>query len=161
MAGFQRLRLTFREIQRYREAFKFLIAFWLYNDGISTVIIMAAIFGAEVNIGHSTLIGAILVVQFVGIPFSVLYGRLAKHVGAKTSILIGLAVYTGIVIGGYFLRTPLHFWILAFLVGTVQGGTQGLSRSLFGSMIPHFRTAEFFGFYDVIVCSPLIPGNKG
>jgi UMF1 family MFS transporter len=148
-AGFQRLRSTFREMKQFREAFKFLIAFWLYNDGISTIIVMAVIFGAEVGIGQSTLIGAILAVQFVGIPFTVLYGHLAKRLGTKNSILLGLVVYTVIAIGGYFLRTALHFWILAFLVGTVQGGTQALSRSLFGSIIPRFRTAEFFGFYDV------------
>jgi len=148
-AGFQRLSTTFGEIKKFREAFKFLIAFWIYNDGIGTIIIMAVIFGAEIGIGQSTLIGAILAVQFVGIPFTILFGYLAKRLGAKNSVLLGLMIYTGIAIGGYFLRTGLHFWILAFMVGAVQGGTQALSRSLFGSMIPRFRTAEFFGFYDV------------
>ncbi|MBW2056620.1 MAG: MFS transporter [Deltaproteobacteria bacterium] len=165
-AGFQRLASTLREIRRFREAFKFLIAFWLYNDGIGTIIVMAVIFGAEVNIGQSTLIGAILAVQFIGFPCSILYGLLARRLGAKNSILLGLVVYTGIAIGGYFLKTALHFWILAFLVGTVQGGTQALSRSLFGSMIPRFRTAEFFGFYDVSskfagILGPLIFGIVG
>ena len=165
-AGFQRIRKTFREVRRFREAFTFLVAFWLYNDGIGTIIVMAVIFGAEVNIGSSTLIGAILLVQFIGFPFSILYGRLAKRVGAKNAILFGLVVYTGIAIGGYFLRTPLHFWILAFLVGTVQGGTQALSRSLFATMIPRFQTAEFFGFYDVSakfsgILGPLLFGIVG
>jgi UMF1 family MFS transporter len=166
IAGIQRLRSTFREIKTYREAFKFLIAYWLYNDGIGTIIVMAVIFGAEIGIGQSALIGAILAVQFVGIPFSILYGYLAKRLGAKNSILIGLMVYTSIAIGGYFLRTALHFWILAFMVGMVQGGTQALSRSLFGSMIPRFRTAEFFGFYDVSskfagILGPLLFGVVG
>ena len=166
MAGFQRLRSTFREVKQFREAFKFLIAFWLYNDGIGTIIVMAVIFGAEVNIGQSTLIGAILAVQFIGFPFTILYGRLPKRLGTKNSILVGLVVYTVIAIGGYFLRTALHFWILAFLVGMVQGGTQALSRSLFGSMIPRFRTAEFFGFYDVSskfagILGPLLFGIVG
>ncbi len=165
-ASFQRLRATFGEVKKFREAFKFLIAFWLYNDGISTIIVMAVIFGAEVGIGQSTLIGAILAVQFVGIPFTVLYGYLAKRLGTKNSILLGLVVYTVIAIGGYFLRTALHFWILAFLVGTVQGGTQALSRSLFGSIIPRLRTAEFFGFYDVSskfagILGPLLFGIVG
>ncbi len=165
-AGFQRLRSTFREVKKFRQALKFLIAFWLYNDGVSTIIIMAVIFGAEVGIGQSTLIGAILAVQFIGIPFTVLYGHLAKRLGAKNSILLGLAVYTVIAIGGYFLRTGLHFWILAFLVGMVQGGTQALSRSLFGSIIPRFRTAEFFGFYNVSskfagILGPLLFGIVG
>lgn len=148
-AGFQRLGRTFRGIRRYQELFKFLIAFWLYNDGIGTIIIMAAIFGAEIGIGTTSLIGAILAVQFLGIPFSFAFGWLARRFGTKRSILLALGVYTVIAIGGYFMQTGLHFWILAFLVATVQGGSQALSRSLFGRMAPKAKTAEFFGFYDV------------
>ncbi|HEY68764.1 MAG: MFS transporter [Chloroflexi bacterium] len=148
-AGFQRLRRTFHEIRRYRELFKFLIAFWLYNDGIGTIITMAVIFGKEIGIGTTDLIGAILAVQFIGIPFSFAFGWLARRLGAKRSIMLALGVYTIIAIGGYFMQSGLHFWILAFLVATVQGGSQALSRSLFGRMAPRAKTAEFFGFYDV------------
>jgi UMF1 family MFS transporter len=148
-ASLQRLSLTFHNIRQYREAFKFLIAFWLFNDGIGTIISMAVIFGAEINIPQAHLIGSILAVQFIGIPFSILFGRLAGRMGTKRAIFLGLAVYTGISIGGYFIQTALHFWILAVLVGFVQGGTQALSRSLFGTMIPKSRSAEFFSFYDV------------
>ena len=148
-ASLQRLSLTFHNIRQYREAFKFLIAFWLFNDGIGTIISMAVIFGAEINIPQAHLIGSILAVQFIGIPFSILFGRLAGRMGTKRSIFLGLAVYTGISIGGYFIQTALHFWILAVLVGFVQGGTQALSRSLFGTMVPKSRSAEFFSFYDV------------
>lgn len=148
-ASLQRLSLTYHNIRRYREAFKFLMAFWLYNDGIGTIISMAVIFGAEINIDQGHLIGAILAVQFVGIPFSILFGRLAGKIGPRNAIFIGLAIYTGIAIGGYFIQTALHFWILAVLVGFVQGGTQALSRSLFGTLIPKSRSAEFFSFYDV------------
>lgn len=148
-AGFQRLGRTFREIRRYRELFKFLLAFWLYNDGIGTIITMAVIFGTEIGIGQTDLIGAILAVQFLGIPFSFAFGWLARRLGTKRSILLALGVYTLISIGGYFMQTGLHFWILAFLVATVQGGSQALSRSLFGRMAPKAKTAEFFGFYDV------------
>ena len=148
-ASFQRLSLTFHHLRRYREACKFLIAFWLFNDGIGTIISMAVIFGAEINIPREHLIGSILAVQFIGIPFSILFGRLADRMGTKRAIFLGLAVYTGISIGGYFIQTALHFWILAVLVGFVQGGTQALSRSLFGTMIPKSRSAEFFSFYDV------------
>jgi len=129
--------------------FKFLVAFWLYNDGIGTIITMAAIFGAEIGIGATSLIGAILAVQFLGIPFSFAFGWLARRLGTKRSILLALGVYTIIAIGGYFMLTGLHFWILAFLVATVQDGSQALSRSLFGRMAPKAKTAEFFGFYDV------------
>jgi UMF1 family MFS transporter len=148
-ASFQRLSLTFHNLRKYREAFKFLMAFWLYNDGIGTIISMAVIFGAEINIAQEHLIGAILAVQFVGIPFSLLFGNLAGKIGTKRAIFLGLGIYTGISIGGYFIQNALHFWILAILVGFVQGGTQALSRSLFGTLIPKSRSAEFFSFYDV------------
>jgi len=148
-ASLQRLSQTIHNLRQYREAFKFLVAFWLYNDGIGTIISMAVIFGAEINIPQFHLIGSILAVQFIGIPFSVLFGRLAGWIGTKRAIFLGLAVYIIISLGGYFIQTALHFWILAVLVGFVQGGTQALSRSLFGTMIPKNRSAEFFSFYDV------------
>ena len=149
LGGFRRLGQTFRDIRRYGELIKFLVAFWLYNDGIGTIIKMATIYGAEIGIGQSDLIGALLMTQFVGIPFSFLFGRLAKRLGAKPSIYLALAVYTGISIWGYFMAHAWEFWALAFLVGLVQGGSQALSRSLFGSMVPRGKTAEFFGFYSV------------
>jgi MFS transporter, UMF1 family len=148
-ASVQRLSLTFHNIRKYREAFRFLMAFWLYNDGIGTIISMAVIFGAEINIAQGHLIGSILAVQFVGIPFSILFGRLAGKIGPRNAIFLGLLIYTGIAIGGYFIQTAVHFWVLAILVGSVQGGTQALSRSLFGTLIPRSRSAEFFSFYDV------------
>ena len=147
--GFKRIAATFKELRSYRQLFLFLVAFWIYNDGIGTIIKMAAIYGAEIGIDQTALIGALLMTQFVGIPFSFAFGRLASHIGAKNSIMLGLFVYTMISIGGYFMETALHFWILAFLVGTVQGGTQGLSRSLFGSMLPKSKTGEFYGFYGM------------
>ena len=147
--GFKRVATTFKELRSYRELFLFLVAFWIYNDGIGTIIKMATIYGAEIGIDQTALIGALLMTQFVGIPFSLAFGRLAKYIGTKNSILLGLFVYTMISIGGYFMETALHFWILAFLVGTVQGGTQALSRSLFGSMLPKSKTGEFYGFYGM------------
>ena len=148
-ASLQRLSLTFHNIRRHREAFKFLMAFWLYNDGIGTIISMAVIFGAEIHIAQEHLIGSILAVQVVGVPFSILFGKIAGKIGPKNAIFVGLIIYTGIAIGGYFIQTALHFWILAILVGFVQGGTQALSRSLFGTLIPKSRSAEFYSFYDV------------
>ena len=149
VAGYQRLRKTFRDIRRFRDLVKFLAAFWLYNDGINTIIIMAVIFGAEIGIGKHHLIGAILLVQVLGIPFTVILGRLPKKLGTKRSILVCLGVYGVIVVLGFFMHKPLHFWLLAVLVSMVQGGSQALSRSLFGSMTPPSKSAEFFGFYDV------------
>ena len=144
-----RLKNTFHQLNDFKEAFKFLLAFWLYNDGIGTIIIMAAIFGSEIGIGRNHLIGSILLVQFVGIPFTLLFGRLAGYLGTKTCIIIGLMVYSIVVIFGYFIKTPSDFLILAIMVGLVQGGTQALSRSFFARMIPREDSAKFFSFYDV------------
>lgn len=148
-AGFHRLQITFHEIRHYKQLFIFLIAFWVYNDGIGTIIKMATIYGAEVGIDSTTLIGTLLMVQFVGIPFTFAFGWLAKRIGTKNSIYVGLAVYTVISIFGYFLSEAWHFWALGFMVGTVQGGSQALSRSLYGAMTPKAKTAEFFGFYGM------------
>ena len=148
-AAFQRLSATFHDIQRYRELMKFIIAFWLYNDGIGTIIKMATIYGTEIGIGQTDLIGALLLTQFIGIPFSLLFGKLPKRIGTKPSIYLALGVYTLISILGYFMTKAWHFWVLAGMVGLVQGGSQALSRSLFGAMVPKAKTAEFYGFYDI------------
>jgi len=148
-AGFQRLAQTFREIRKYRQLFLFLIAFWVYNDGIGTIIKMATIYGSEIGIGMADLIGALLLTQFAGIPFSLMFGKFSSRIGTRRAITIGLGWYTLITIAGYFMSQPWHFWVLALMVGMVQGGTQALSRSLFGMMAPKARSAEFFGFYDV------------
>jgi UMF1 family MFS transporter len=148
-AGFKRLAVTFKEIRKYGELFKFLVAFWLFNDGIGTIIKMATIYGKEIGIGQTDLIGALLMVQFVGIPFSFAFGWLAKRIGTKRSIYISLCVYTLISIGGYFMQSAIHFWILGFAVALVQGGSQALSRSLYGRMVPKAQSAEFFSFFSV------------
>ena len=147
--GFSRTISTFREIRKYRQLFFFLLAFWVYNDGIGTIIKLALIYGAELGIGATSLLGALLATQLVGIPFTLLFGRIAGKIGAKKSIMIGLTVYTFISVMAFFITTALHFWILALLVGTVQGGTQALSRSYFCSMVPREKSAEFFGFYGM------------
>lgn len=145
----RRLSTTFREIRRYRQLFLFVMAFWFYNDGIGTIIKMATAYGDEIGIGTMDLVGALLLTQAVGIPFTLLFGRLAGRMGAKRSILVGLGVYILISVGGYLMTCALHFWMLAFVVGLVQGGTQGLSRSLYGAMVPKKKSAEFFSFYNI------------
>jgi MFS transporter, UMF1 family len=147
--AFTRLAETFRELRGYRQAFLMLLAFLIYNDGIQTIIKMATAYGTEIGIGQSALIGAILLVQFVGIPCSFLFGMLANRIGAKRAIFLGLLAYTCISVLGYFMTRATHFYILAGLVGVVQGGTQALSRSLFASMIPVHKSGEFFGFFSV------------
>jgi MFS transporter, UMF1 family len=147
--AFARLASTFRELRSYRHAFLMLLAFLIYNDGIQTIIKMATAYGTELGIGQNALIGAILLVQFVGIPCSVLFGSLAARIGAKRALFLGLLAYTAISVLGYFMKTATHFYALAGLVGMVQGGTQALSRSLFASMIPRHQSGEFFGFFSI------------
>jgi MFS transporter, UMF1 family len=147
--AFVRLAETFAELRNYRQAFLLLLAFLIYNDGIQTIIKMATAYGTEIGIGQNALIGAILLVQFVGIPCSFLFGMLASRIGAKRALFLGLLVYTAISVLGYFMKTAAHFYLLAALVGTVQGGTQALSRSLFAKMIPRHKSGEFFGFFSV------------
>jgi UMF1 family MFS transporter len=144
-----RVTTTFRELQGHRQAFLMLVAFLLYNDGIQTIIRMASIYGAEIGIDRNATIAAFVIVQFVGVPFSFLFGALAGRIGAKTSIFLSLGVYTGISVLGYFMSSTWHFFVLAFLVGTVQGGSQALSRSLFARMIPKHKSSELFGFFAV------------
>ena len=147
--AFVRLGETFRELRGYRQAFLMLLAFLIYNDGIQTIIKMATAYGTELGIDQSALIGAILLVQFVGIPCSFLFGMLAGRIGAKRALFLGLLAYTAISILGYHMKTAAHFYMLAGLVGMVQGGTQALSRSLFASMVPQHKSGEFFGFFSV------------
>lgn len=147
--SFSRLAVTFREIHQYRELLKFLIAYWLFNDGIGTIIKMAAIYGRDIGIGTTDLIAALVITQFVGIPCTLLFGRLTKKMAAKSALLLALWVYVVIVLLGFFMTTALDFYILAILVGFVQGGAHSLSRSIFGKMIPENKNAEFFGFYGI------------
>ena len=149
VAAFGRLRETLGELRGYRNAFLMLVAFMLYNDGIQTIIKMASIYGAEVGIDLNAQIAAFIIVQFVGVPFSFLFGALAARIGAKAGVFLALAVYTGISVLGYFMTTAWHFFMLAFLVGMVQGGSQALSRSLFARMIPRHKSSEYFGFFSV------------
>jgi UMF1 family MFS transporter len=157
-ASIGRLVKTFKEISKFRELLKFIIAFWLYNNGIGTIIFMATIYGTELGFGMTTTLGTLLMVQFVAVPFAFLFGWLAKKMGTKQAILLSLGVYTLIAIGGYFLQTEIHFWILGFFVATVQGGSQALSRSLCGRMMPKSQSAEFFSFFSV---SEKIAGTVG
>jgi len=146
--GFANLSATFNEIKRYKQLLIFLAAFWIYNDGIGTIIKMATAYGDEIGIRMSDMIMALIITQFVGIPFTFLFGALARKMGTKRSILLALGVYALISIAGFYMQTALHFYILAFMVGMVQGGSQALSRSLYGVMVPKHKSAEFFGFFS-------------
>ncbi len=143
-----RLLQTFRQIRRYRELTLFLASFWLYNDGIGTIIKLAAAYGDEIGVDHNDMLGALILTQFIGFPCSIAFGALAHRWSAKRAIFAGLAVYAAISVAGFFIRSSADFYALAIMVGVVQGGTQALSRSLFAAMVPRTHSAEFFGFFS-------------
>jgi len=149
VTGAKRLVETFLELRRFKQAFLLLTAFLIYNDGIQTIIRMATTYGSEIGIDQNAMIVALLITQFIGVPFAFLFGHLAARIGAKVAVIGGLAVYAGITVLGYYMSNATEFMALALLVGMVQGGTQALSRSLFASMIPRYRSSEFFAFFGV------------
>jgi UMF1 family MFS transporter len=149
LVAVRRLKETFHELRRHQDAGLLLLAFLVYNDGVNTIIRMATTYGSEIGIAREHLIGALLMVQFVGVPFAFAFGLLSDRIGPKRAILLALSVYAFIAIYAYSLRTATQFYVLAFLVGTVQGGAQGLSRSLFASLIPKHKAGEMFGFFGV------------
>lgn len=148
-AAFGRLARTFSEVRKYRHAFLMFIAMLLYQDGIQTIIRMAGVYGAEVGIDQTSQIAAFVMVQFVGIPFAFLFGALGRRLGTKRCIFIAIGVYALATVLAFFMTSVVHFFILAFMIATVQGGAQALSRALFARLIPRDRTSEFFGFFAV------------
>jgi len=164
--GWRRLRKTLREVHRYRQLFAFLVAYWVYSDAIGTIIKMAVAYGDEIGISLNDLVRALLLTQAVGIPASLAFGRLAARRGARPALLLGLFVYGLICAGGYFMSTATHFYLLAGSIGLVQGGCQALSRSLFASLVPRHKSAEFFGFFSTSsrfagIIGPLVFGLVG
>jgi UMF1 family MFS transporter len=151
--SFGQLAGTLKDMRNYPMALTFLIAYLFFNDGIQTVIASASVFGAE-ELGHSQtiLIATILMVQFVAFGGALLFGRLAGLLGAKRTILIGLAIWMVIVTVGLVIpagNVPF-FLILGAAIGIVLGGTQALARSYFSLLIPRGKEAEYFSFYHAM-----------
>lgn len=145
----QVLRESFARLKQNPNAFRFLLAYWLYNDGIGTVIKMAGAYGGELGIPLAHLVGALLVAQLVGVPATLAFGWGARRVGCKKLILAALLVYLAVGLWGARLAHAWEFWVLAVAVGLVQGGAQALSRSLFARFVPAGAEAAFFSFFDV------------
>jgi MFS transporter, UMF1 family len=147
--GFNRFFKAIKNISQFRDLFWFLLTFFVYANGIGTIITMAVAFGTDLGFGTLILIGTLLMVQFVAAPFSILFGKLSKKMGIKKSITLSLLIYTAVAIIGYFMSEEWHFLLLGFGVAMVQGGSQALSRSLIGQLMPKSKTAEFYGFFSV------------
>lgn len=143
-------RSSWRHLRAEPRALTFLVAYWLYIDGVDTVIRMAVDYGLSIGLPSDGLIVALLIVQFVGFPATLLYGRLAGRIGMARAIFTGLGVYVLIVLWAARMDSALEFYLLAVGVGLVQGGVQALSRAYFAQLTPHGREGEFFAFYNML-----------
>ncbi len=162
--GMRQLVETFKEARQLKVAFLFLIAYWLYIDGVDTVIRMAVKYGLSLGFADSSLIVALLITQFVGFPAAIVFGFLGKKIGTKAALLGGIFVYILVTVGGVLMTQESHFYILAIVVGLVQGGVQALSRSLYSRLIPADKSSEFFGLYNMLgkfaaVIGPTLVGS--
>ncbi len=155
---------TLRQVRRLKPVAVFLLAYWLYIDGVDTIIRMAVDHGRSLGLPEGSLISALLLTQFVGLPAAIAFGRLGERWGARKGIYLGLAVYALVCVWGAILSRPWEFYALAVAVGLVQGGVQSLSRSMFARIAPPARAAEFFGFYNMVgkyaaVLGPVLLGS--
>ncbi|MEU3298240.1 MFS transporter [Streptomyces sp. NPDC006678] len=151
-AGWRQLVATLRDMRRHPLTLSFLLAYLVYNDGVQTVISQASVYGSEeLKLDQTTLITAVLLVQVLAVAGALGMARLARSYGAKRTILGSLAVWTLILVAGYFLpaRTPVWFYALAAAIGLVLGGSQALSRSLFSHLVPRGKEAEYFSAYEM------------
>jgi len=148
--GVAQLLATFREVRRLKVVWLFLLAYWFYIDGVYTIIRMAMDYGVRLEFDQVSLVWAFLITQFIGFPAAIAYGKLGEIIGARAGILIAIGVYIAVTIYGYFIDVVAEFYALAIVIGLVQGGVQSLSRSLYVRIIPPRKSAEFFGFYNIM-----------
>ncbi len=157
---------TFRTIRSFRQLKTialFLAAYWLYIDGVDTIIRMAVNYGTSLHFPSESLIIALLITQFVAFPSALAYSAFGKKIGVKQALQVAIAAYAIIAILGFFMTKPIHFYILAIIIGLFQGGIQALSRSFYTRLIPKQYSAEFFGFFNMLgkfaaIIGPLLMG---
>lgn len=164
--GLRQLKMTFTEIRRLKAVFLFLLGYWLYIDGVDTIIRMAVDYGLSLGFDSNGLIIALLMTQFVGFPSAIVFGKIGERYGPKTGIYIGIFVYIGVTVWAFFMTDVSEFYALAVAIGLVQGGVQSLSRSFYARIIPKNKSAEFFGFYNMLgkfaaVIGPVMMGWVG
>jgi UMF1 family MFS transporter len=163
VGGFRQLKATFQEVRRLRVVFLFLLGYWLYIDGVDTIVRMAVDYGMSLGFPSSSLIVALLITQFVGFPAAIAFGKFGERIGAKHALFVGIGVYVAVCIWGYYMDSAAEFYAIAVAVGLVQGGVQALSRSFYTRIIPASKAGEFFGFYNMLgkfaaVIGPLLMG---
>lgn len=162
-AGLRQLAETFRHVRTLKPVMIFLVAYWLYIDAVNTIVVMAVDYGKSLGFADDSLIKSLLLVQFVGFPAAILFGRLGDAIGTRAGIYVGLAVYCFVTFWGAYMTTEKEFYGLAITIGLVQGGVQSLSRSFYSRIIPHDKATEFFGFYNMLgrfatLLGPLLMG---
>ena len=156
--GLKQFVATFHHIRSLRTVWIFLLAYWLYIDGVDTVVRMAVDFGLSIGLESEHLLTALLLTQFIGFPAAIAFGYIGQHLGTKRGIYISLAIYILVTVGAYFIDSVWEFYVLAGMIGLVQGGIQSLSRSFYADIIPAQQSAEFFGFYNMMGKSAALLG---
>ena len=156
--AFKAVASTLREIKKHKRVAIFLIAYWLYIDGVDTIVRMAIAYGSDIGLDASSMITALLLTQFVGFPATLVFGIFADKIGFKKILTIGISIYILVTFYAYYMTTALEFYILAGTVGLVQGGVQAISRSFFSTIIPMNKEAQFFGFYNLVGKSAVFLG---
>ena len=148
--AFQNLYKTGLSIKQYKSAVIFLLAYFLYMDGVDTIIRMATSYGADIGLSAQSMIGALLLTQFIGFPATLVFGVYSDKFGYKQTLSFAIFIYIGVVLFSSQMDTAIEFFIMAAVIGLVQGGVQAISRSYFSTLIPSEKAAEFFGFYNFI-----------
>ncbi len=148
--GISRTIATAKKVSNFKHLTLFMIAYMIYNDGIHTVTSMGTIYGKEeLGLSDTNLMVTLLLIQVVALVGALIFSRIANRIGARQAVMFSLVLWSGVVIYAYFIHTAKEFFILGIIVGFVLGGTQALSRSFYGAMIPEKASAEFYGFYSV------------
>jgi len=165
-AGIKQLINTFKKVRHLKTVFLFLLAYWFYIDGVDTIIRMAVDYGLSLGFESNDLIVALLLVQFVGFPAALVFGKLGERWGVRKAIYLAIGIYMCVTIWGTMMTRKEEFYVLAAVIGLVQGGIQALSRSYYSRLIPKNQAAEYYGFYNMLgkfaaIIGPALMGIVG